>query len=104
MSLTRNEKKKFRLKLHDAQKEFTRAKAMRELANGADFNDAKYTKHRNYHIRQRAWELAGSMVPETEAERIALCELLSKGRAEGGVLAVKARLGIAVEGQEEKAA
>lgn len=85
-------KEELKNKLHHAQKEFTRAKALRELANGADFNDEKFTHHRNHHVRYRAWMMAGGMVPETEQERKALAGLLSRGRTPAGVLAIEQRL------------
>ena len=75
-------------KLQLALKEFTRTKALRELNNGADPNDRKFVQHRNYHVRMRAWVLAGSVVPANPTDRQALQESLSKGRTAAGKLAV----------------
>lgn len=91
---TKREKQAQRQKLHEARKSHTRAKALRELNNGADFNDKKYTNHPNYHVRMRAWVLGGRVVPETTEERKQLCDSLSKGRTAAGVLATEVMLGL----------
>jgi len=92
------------MKINSARKEFTRAKALRALSAGADFNDMKFTNHRNYHIRQRVWEMAGAMVPETIAERETLCDLLSRGRTLAGRELIKDRLGLNADNVVEEAA
>lgn len=81
-------------KIKSARKEFTRSKALHAMAHGADFNDKKFTTHRNYHVRERAWRLAGAMIPETMAERKALCDSLTRGRSLAGTEMMKDRFGL----------
>lgn len=100
-SVKNREEKK--LKLHNALKEHTRAKALLELKSGADFNDRKYTQHRNYHVRELAWKLAGEMVPEDKAGREQLLDTLTKGCTLGKVEQFKDRFGLnEVETTEER--
>lgn len=56
------------LKLKQAKKAFTRAKALRALMNGADPNEARFVKHANFHVRNKSWKLLGSVMPSDPAE------------------------------------
>lgn len=91
-------------KLQLAKKEFTRAKAMRELANGADHTEARFTSHKNHHVRYYAWQLAGAAVPESEAARKDLLDALTKGRTVSGKLSMAIRFGLTEQHEEYKAA
>jgi hypothetical protein len=81
---TRIEKKIKKQKLTEALKEFTRAKALFELNNGANPKDSKFTTHRNYHVRMRAFHLSGGTVPENKGEAKSLFDTLVKGRSDYG--------------------
>lgn len=102
----RNSEKKTRednkQKLHNARKEFTRAKAEHALRNGADPTEERFTEHRNYHVRLLAWRMAGAVIPETENERKALAERLSRGRTLQGKMYTESLLGLNKEGVEEQ--
>jgi hypothetical protein len=73
---------KLRQSLAQGDKKFTRGKAERALAAGADPNqkDEKdvgiFTEHTNYHVRVRAWHLQGRPLPDdTDAQNQFLLKL-----------------------------
>lgn len=60
------------LKLKQAKKSFTRAKAERLLANGTNPSEERFTKHANYHVRRRSFVLRRSPMPDNETDRAKL--------------------------------
>lgn len=101
---THSGRKDMKVKLNAAKKEFTRSKALHALANGADFNDKKFVTHRNYHVRERAWQMAGAMIPENMAERKAVFDSLVRGRSLAGTELLKDRFGYNADNVIEEAA
>lgn len=57
-----------------AEKKYTRVQAEKALSHGAD--PALFTKHSNYHVRRKAWQLQGRPLPEAlEEQNKFLCTL-----------------------------
>lgn len=50
-----------------AEKKFTRVQAEKALSAGAD--PEQFTKHGNYHVRRRCWQLQGRPLPESIDEQ-----------------------------------
>lgn len=50
-----------------AEKQYTRAQAERALSAGAD--PTTFTKHPNYHVKRKAWQLMGRPMPEALEEQ-----------------------------------
>ncbi len=90
---TKLEKKIKKQKLNEALKEHTRAKALYELNNGANPNDEQYVKHRNYHVRMRAFHLRGAVIPTDEGEKKNLFDVLVKGRSDEGKMKLEQMFG-----------
>jgi hypothetical protein len=53
-----------------AEKKYTRAQALRAMSGGAD--PTTFEKHANYHVKKKAWQLLGSVLPEDAGERAKL--------------------------------
>lgn len=86
----KSDKKK---KLAEALREFTRAEAERELANGADPKDSRFTSHANYHVRMKAWAKQGFPIPETEKDRVQFLDDMTRGASLSRRAAMEDRLG-----------
>lgn len=64
-----------RQNLSAAKKGFTRVRAEKAI-NAENCNEARFTGHRNYHVKRKAWVLAGRPLPEGKEDRNTLLKSL----------------------------
>lgn len=62
--------------INAARRSFTRADAEKLLARGVDPSEERFTSHKNYHVRVKAFRKMGSPFPENATERTKLCASL----------------------------
>lgn len=68
---------KLKLKeINAARRSFTRMDAEKLIAGGADPSEERFTSHKNYHVRSKAFRKMGSPFPEDATERAKLCASL----------------------------
>lgn len=62
-----------------AMRQFTRTKALNAIT-AENCTEKRFSEHRNYHVRMRAWNLQGRPQGATENEQKEIIERLTKGR------------------------